>query len=108
MKLAIVLGTRPEIIKLSSLIRECQKRNLDYFIIHSNQHYSPEMDNIFFKELELPKPKYNLGVVDIIIFSGGNFGKSRSKVSRIIDLPLTIEWSCFGDFCLESGQSLVP
>lgn len=62
MKLAIILGTRPEIIKMSSLIRACEKHSLDYFIIHSNQHYSPEMDEIFFDELELPKPKYNLGV----------------------------------------------
>jgi UDP-N-acetylglucosamine 2-epimerase (non-hydrolysing) len=62
MKIAIVLGTRPEIIKMSSLIREAGRRKLDFFIIHSNQHYSPEMDKIFFDELELPQPKYNLNV----------------------------------------------
>lgn len=62
MKIAIVLGTRPEIIKLSSIIRECKKQNLDYYILHTNQHYSPEMDSIFFEDLKLPKPKYNLNV----------------------------------------------
>lgn len=62
MKHCILLGTRPEIIKLSSLIRRCQELKLDYFIVHSNQHYSPEMDSIFFQELNLPQPKYNLGV----------------------------------------------
>ncbi|NYZ75463.1 UDP-N-acetylglucosamine 2-epimerase (non-hydrolyzing) [Candidatus Micrarchaeota archaeon] len=62
MKIAIALGTRPEIIKLSPVIRELEARAADYFIIHSNQHYSYEMDRIFFEELELPKPKYNLGV----------------------------------------------
>lgn len=61
-KIAIILGTRPEIIKMSSIIRECQKRNLEFFILHTNQHYSENLDKVFFKELEIPQPKYNLKV----------------------------------------------
>jgi len=62
MKIALVLGTRPEIIKMCPVIRECEKRKLDYFIVHSGQHYSYEMDKIFFEELKLPEPKYNLEI----------------------------------------------
>lgn len=62
MKVGIIVGTRPEIIKMAPVIRECHKREIPYFIIHSNQHYSEEMDSIFFKELALPIPHYNLGV----------------------------------------------
>lgn len=62
MKIAVVLGTRPEIIKMSSIIRYLKENQKNYFIIHSNQHYSKEMDAVFFKDLELPKPKYNLEV----------------------------------------------
>ncbi|PCH96606.1 MAG: UDP-N-acetylglucosamine 2-epimerase (non-hydrolyzing) [Gammaproteobacteria bacterium] len=62
MKIGIVVGTRPEIIKMAPVIRECQKREIPFFIIHSNQHYSKEMDSIFFEELHLPAPHYNLGV----------------------------------------------
>lgn len=62
MKIALILGTRPEIIKLSPVIRECINQKIDYFILHSNQHYSPEMDKIFFTELNLPQPKYNLNI----------------------------------------------
>ncbi len=62
MKIGIIVGTRPEIIKMAPVIRECKNRGIPYFIIHSNQHYSEEMDSIFFKELELPAPHYNLGV----------------------------------------------
>ncbi len=65
MKIAIILGTRPEIIKLSPLIRECEKRQLDYFILHTNQHYSVGMDKQFFDELNLPQPRYNLNVHDL-------------------------------------------
>jgi len=60
--IAIVLGTRPEIIKMSPVIRECEKRGLDYFILHTGQHYSYEMDKVFFEELELPQSRYNLNV----------------------------------------------
>jgi UDP-N-acetylglucosamine 2-epimerase (non-hydrolysing) len=62
MKICIIVGTRPEIIKMSPVIHLCEQKNIDYFIIHSNQHYSASMDEIFFKELNLPAPKYNLNV----------------------------------------------
>lgn len=60
MSTAIILGTRPEIIKMSPVIRECEQRGMDYFILHTGQHYSYEMDKVFFEEFELPQPAYNL------------------------------------------------
>lgn len=62
MKIAILVGTRPEVIKMAPVIRECQNRNLNFILIHSNQHYSDVMDAVFFKELNLPTPHYNLNV----------------------------------------------
>ncbi|HEY0090329.1 MAG TPA: UDP-N-acetylglucosamine 2-epimerase (non-hydrolyzing), partial [Candidatus Lokiarchaeia archaeon] len=53
MKISIILGTRPEIIKMSPIIKECQKRHLVFYIIHTNQHYSENLDKIFFRELNL-------------------------------------------------------
>jgi UDP-N-acetylglucosamine 2-epimerase (non-hydrolysing) len=61
-KAAIILGTRPEIIKMSPVIRELERQELDYFILHTGQHYSYSMDRLFFEELDLPEPKYNLDV----------------------------------------------
>lgn len=60
--IAIVLGTRPEIIKLSPIIRELKRLKKSFFIIHTNQHYSENMDSFFFKELMIPQPKYNLQI----------------------------------------------
>jgi len=62
MKIAVVLGTRPEIIKMAPLVRELERRKLDYFILHTGQHYSYNMDKVFFQQLKLPPPKYNLEV----------------------------------------------
>jgi len=59
---AIILGTRPEIIKMSPLIRSCEKQGIDYFVLHTGQHYSYEMDRVFFEDLRLPAPRYNLDV----------------------------------------------
>ena len=61
-KICIILGTRPEIIKMSPIIRACESKNIDYFILHTGQHYSYDMDKAFFDDLELPEPKYNLDV----------------------------------------------
>lgn len=62
MTIAIILGTRPEIIKMAPIIRECERRCLDYFILHTGQHYSYQMDSIFFEQLELPAARYNLDI----------------------------------------------
>lgn len=62
MKIAIVLGTRPEIIKMSPIIRECERRQVPFYLLHTGQHYSYEMDRVFFEDLSLPDVKYNLDV----------------------------------------------
>jgi len=61
-KITVILGTRPEIIKMSPVIRELERRQENYFIIHTGQHYSYNLDKVFFEQLKLPQPKYNLEV----------------------------------------------
>lgn len=62
MKIGIILGTRPEIIKMSPIIRYCEKLSIPFFILHTGQHYSYEMDSLFFKQLMLPNPTFNLNI----------------------------------------------
>jgi len=54
----IIVGTRPGIIKFSPIIKELIRRQREFFILHTGQHYSYNMDRLFFEELELPEPKY--------------------------------------------------
>lgn len=82
MKIAIILGTRPEIIKMAPIIRECQKRRIDYFILHTGQHYSYNMDNVFFEQLELPSAKYNLDVGSGL--HGEQTGKMLAGIEKIL------------------------
>ena len=62
MKIAFIIGTRPEIIKMSPLIDEVDKRGINYILIHTGQHYDFEMSQQFFVDLELKEPDYNIGV----------------------------------------------
>ena len=60
MRIAVVMGTRPEIIKMSPVIRELERRKADFFIVHTGQHYSYVMDRIFFEQLKIPAARYHL------------------------------------------------
>jgi UDP-N-acetylglucosamine 2-epimerase (non-hydrolysing) len=62
MKVAVVLGTRPEIIKMAPVVRELETQKSDFFILHTGQHYSYNLDSVFFEQLRLPESKYNLEV----------------------------------------------
>ena len=62
MKIAVVLGTRPEIIKMAPIIDEIIKREIDLTILHTGQHYDEEMSDNFFRDLEIPAPDYNIHV----------------------------------------------
>jgi UDP-N-acetylglucosamine 2-epimerase (non-hydrolysing) len=62
MKAAVVLGTRPEIIKMAPVVRELQRQENDFFILHTGQHYSYDLDRVFFEQLSLPEAQYNLEV----------------------------------------------
>ena len=85
MKISIILGTRPEIVKCSPIIRECSRLSLDYFILHTGQHYSYNMDKVFFEQLNLPEAKYNLDV------GSGSHGQQTGKMLAGIEEVLLKE-----------------
>ncbi|MEK6968838.1 MAG: UDP-N-acetylglucosamine 2-epimerase (non-hydrolyzing) [Nanoarchaeota archaeon] len=61
MKIITILGTRPEIIKLSALL-PLLDQEFEHVLIHTGQHYDYNMDAVFFEELNLLKPKYFLNI----------------------------------------------
>lgn len=62
MKLCIVVGTRPQIIKSQPIIKEILSRKCKLSIIHTGQHYDYQMSKTFFEELHIRDPDINLGV----------------------------------------------
>jgi UDP-N-acetylglucosamine 2-epimerase (non-hydrolysing) len=84
-KVGIVLGTRPEIIKLAPVIEEVKARSLDSYLIHTNQHYDWELDAQFFEEMELPGPNLNLRV------GSGRHGEQTAKMLTAIEAAIEAE-----------------
>ncbi len=73
MKIILVVGTRPNFMKIAPLIRAIKKHNsvfnteqhkksIRWQLVHTGQHYDDEMSKIFFKDLEIPEPDIHLGV----------------------------------------------
>jgi len=62
MKIAVVLGTRPEIIKMAPVISYILEQEDECLIIHTGQHYDTQMSRQFFIDLDLPIPDYNIGI----------------------------------------------
>ena len=80
MKLTLVVGTRPNMIKAAPLIRQLKERNdknIEFDLVHTGQHYHDEMSRIFFKDLNMPEPDLNLEVG-----SGSHAGQTAEIMIR--------------------------
>lgn len=73
LKLMTIVGTRPEIIKMSAIIKKCD-RYFDHILVHTGQNYDYQLNEVFFKDLGLRAPDYYLGVV------GDNLGQTMGNV----------------------------
>lgn len=85
MKIATILGTRPEIIKMAPIIDEISKRGIDQIVLHTGQHYDKEMSDNFFTDLEIPTPDYNIHV------GSGTHGKQTGLMMQGIEEVLLKE-----------------
>jgi UDP-N-acetylglucosamine 2-epimerase len=83
MKIITGIGARPQFIKASALSKLIRKqRNINEIIIHTGQHYDYEMSRIFFKELNIPQPKYNLNIKSK--YHGAMTGKMMEGIEKIL------------------------
>jgi len=73
LKLMTIIGTRPEIIRLSAVIKACDKY-FEHVLVHTGQNWDYNLNEIFFKELELRNPDYYLDAV------GENLGETIGKI----------------------------
>ena len=73
LKLMTIVGTRPEIIKMSAIMKKCDEY-FDHIIVHTGQNYDYTLNQVFFEELDLREPDYYLGVV------GENLGQTMGNV----------------------------
>ena len=83
-KIVTVVGTRPEIIRLSSIINRLNKsKSIDHFLIHTGQNYDHNLNDIFFKDLDILKPNYYLDAAKET--STKTIGEILIKIDPILD-----------------------
>ena len=80
-KITTIIGARPQIIKAAALSRAIKNKfsdKINEIIVHTGQHYDENMSNVFFDELQIPKPNYNLNV--------GSAGHARQTAQMIVGI----------------------
>lgn len=84
MKLASVLGARPQFIKVAPLLRALKDNPFTHILVHTGQHYDYEMSRLFFEELGLPEPEHHLGV------GSGSHGEQTGEMLKRLE-PVLLE-----------------
>ena len=83
MKIVTIIGARPQFIKAAPVSRAIAEHNsLTEVIIHTGQHFDADMSDVFFKELNIPKPDYNLGINSAS--HGVMTGRMLKKIEEIL------------------------
>lgn len=93
MKVMTIMGTRPEMIKMWSVIKKLDNSHFNHVMVHTGQNYTPELKDFFFEDLKLRQPDYNLSinvssygkeVADVISKSEELFEKEKPDVLLIL------------------------
>lgn len=92
MKVTTIIGARPQFIKAATVSRAIvqqarsgQQNSIKETIIHTGQHFDANMSEVFFRELDIPKPDYNLGI------GGGSHGRNTGRMIEAIEEALVKE-----------------
>ena len=85
MKVITVLGARPQFIKAAVVSNAFRARGIQEIILHTGQHFDSNMSDVFFDELGIPKPAFNLGI------GGGSHGQNTGRMLEGIEKVLMQE-----------------
>jgi UDP-N-acetylglucosamine 2-epimerase (non-hydrolysing) len=103
MKVMVIVGTRPELIRLSLIIRKI-KDYLDLLLVHTGQNYAHELNDVFFDDLGIPKPNYNLAVAGATLAE--TLGNIIVKVDQVLEKEKPDAVLILGD--TNSALSAIP
>ena len=82
MKIVTVLGARPQFIKAATVSRALKKSGIDEIIVHTGQHFDANMSQVFFDEMEIPHPNYNLEIQGLN--HGAMTGRMMEQIEHVL------------------------
>lgn len=85
MKVLSVVGARPQFVKLAPIVRAFRDAEINHSTVHTGQHYDHEMSEVFFEELGIGQPEWNLGV------GSGSHGSQTGAMLSLLDTLFTQE-----------------
>lgn len=86
MKITTIIGARPQFIKAATISRCIWELNdIEEVLVHTGQHFDANMSDVFFQELDIPNPQYNLGI------GGGTHGQNTGRMIEAIENVLVEE-----------------
>jgi UDP-GlcNAc3NAcA epimerase len=81
-KILTIVGARPQFVKAAALSRALKKFNLEEVLVHTGQHFDENMADIFFRQMEIPEPKYNLGINSLS--HGAMTGRMLEEIEKVL------------------------
>jgi UDP-GlcNAc3NAcA epimerase len=82
MKVVTILGARPQFVKAATVSRELKKVGVHEVIVHTGQHFDANMSQVFFDEMEIPQPDYNLEISGLN--HGAMTGRMLEKIEEVL------------------------
>jgi len=96
MKIVTIVGARPQFVKAAALSREFKKHtNIEEVILHTGQHFDKNMSDVFFEEMQIPHPKYNLNINSLS--HGAMTGRMLEEIENILILEKPDYLLVYGD-----------
>jgi UDP-GlcNAc3NAcA epimerase len=94
-KILTIVGARPQFVKAAALSRALKKFNLDEVLVHTGQHFDENMASIFFRQMEIPEPTYNLGINSLS--HGAMTGRMLEEIEKVLLVEKPSVVVVFGD-----------
>ena len=94
-KIVTIVGARPQFVKAAVVSRALEKSGIEEVIVHTGQHYDPNMSALFFEEMQIPLPKYNLEISNLS--HGAMTGRMLEEIEKILIAEMPEMVLVYGD-----------
>jgi UDP-GlcNAc3NAcA epimerase len=81
-KIVTIVGARPQFVKASALSRAFQEEGVEELLVHTGQHFDDNMADIFFRQMDIPEPRYNLGINSLT--HGAMTGRMLEEIEKVL------------------------